>query len=138
MTSPGFFKDRFMDTFGPVAYVLENCGFYFSVFLFFKLNIDDVVMVIRPLEITKMTGASLGFGKTLLNVSYNIFLMSVLTSMYDRRAPPLATVAEERKILCNEEESNDMKVDAKKKKEHLYSVMIPAQVNQGLTPISLI
>ena len=32
MISPGYFKDRFMDTFGPVAYVLEHCGIYFSVF----------------------------------------------------------------------------------------------------------
>ena len=44
--SPGYFKDRFMDTFGPVAYVLEHCGIYFSVFLLFKLIIDVVVMVI--------------------------------------------------------------------------------------------
>ena len=26
MISPGYFKDRFMDTFGPVAYLLEHCG----------------------------------------------------------------------------------------------------------------
>ena len=39
MILPGYFKDRFMDTFGPVAYVLEHCGIYFSVFLFFKLII---------------------------------------------------------------------------------------------------
>ena len=26
MFSPGYFKDRFMYTFGPVAYVLEHCG----------------------------------------------------------------------------------------------------------------
>ena len=52
MISPGYFKDRFMDTFGPVAYVLEHYGVYFSVFLFFKLIIDVVVMVIRHLEIT--------------------------------------------------------------------------------------
>ena len=81
MISPGFFRDRFMDTIGPVAYVLEKFGIYFSVFLFFKLIIDVVVMVIRHLEITKMTGASLGFGKPLLGASSNIFLMSVLTSM---------------------------------------------------------
>ena len=31
----GYFKYRFMDTFGPVAYVLEHCRFYFSKFLFF-------------------------------------------------------------------------------------------------------
>ena len=99
MISPGYFKDRFTDTFGPVAYVLEHCGIYFSVFLFFKLIIDVVVMVIRHLEITKMTGASLGFCQTLLSTSYNIFLMSVLTSMYDRRAPTLAAVEEEKNSL---------------------------------------
>ena len=54
-------------------------------------------MVIRHLEISRMTGASLGFGRTLLSASYNIFLTSVLTSMYDPRAPPLAAVDEERK-----------------------------------------
>ena len=86
MISPGYFKDRFMDTFGPVAYVLEHCGIYFSVFLFFKVIIDVVVIVLRHLEITKMTGASLGFGKTLLIAPYIIFLMSVLTSMYNARA----------------------------------------------------
>ena len=45
--SPGYFKDRFMDTFGPFAYVLDCCGIYFSVFLFFKHILDVTVMVIR-------------------------------------------------------------------------------------------
>ena len=85
MISPGYFEDRFMDTFGPVAYVHEHCGIFFSVFLFYKLIIDVVVMVIRHLEITKMTAASLGFGKTVLNASYNTSLMSVLTSINDQR-----------------------------------------------------
>ena len=96
MISPGYIKDRFMDTFGPVAYVLEHCGIYFSVFLFFKLIIDVVVMVIRHLEKTKMTGASLGFGMTLVSASYEIFLMSVLISMSGPRAPTLAAVEEKR------------------------------------------
>ena len=125
MISPGYFKDRFMDTFGPVAYVLEHCGIYFPVLLFVELNEDVVFMVIRHVEITEMTGASLGFGKTRLSASYNIFLMSVLTSMYDPRAPPLAAV-EERKTLYNERKLNDMREDAKKKEEHLYPVMSPA------------
>ena len=136
MISPGYFKDRFMDTFEPVAYVLEHCGTYFSVFLFFKLIIDVVVVVIRHLEKTKKTGASLGFGKTLLSASYNVFLMSVLTSMYNPRAPTLAAVEEERKTLCNEEELHDMRDDTKKKQEHIYPVMRPAQFNQAVTPIS--
>ena len=125
-----------MDTFGPVAYVLEHCGIYFSVFLFFKLIIDVVVQVIRHLEITKVTGASLGLGKTLLSDSYNIFLMSILTSMYDPRAPTLAAVEEERKTLCDEEELHDMRDNTKKKEEHVYLVVLPAQFNQAVTPIS--
>ena len=136
MISPEYFKDRFMDTFGPVAYVLEHCGIYFSVFLFLKLVIDVVVMVIRHLEISKMTGASLGFGKTLLSASYNIFLMSVLTSMYDPRAPILAAVDEESKTLCTEDEFPNLKDDIKKKEEHIYPVMSPAQFTQAVTPIS--
>ena len=66
-------------------------------------------MVIRYLEITRMTGALLGLGKTLPNASYNVFLMSVLTSLFDPRALPLAAVEEERKTLCNEEELNNMR-----------------------------
>ena len=78
---------------------LNTAGIYFSKFLFFKLIIDVVVMVIGHLEITKMTGASLGFGKTLLSASYKICLMSVLTSNYNPRAPTLAAVEKETKTL---------------------------------------
>ena len=56
--------------------------------------------------------------------------------MYDPRAPPLAAVEEERKTLCNEEELSDLREDTKKKKEHIYPVMSPAQFNQAVTPIS--
>ena len=136
MILPSYFKDRFMNTFGPVAYVLEHCGICFSVFLFFKLIIDVVVMVIRHLEITKMTGTSLGFDKTLLSASYNIFLMSILTCMYDPRAPTLAAVEEERKFLYNEEELHDMRNDTDKKEKHIYPLMNPAQFNQAVTLIS--
>ena len=41
----------------------------------------------------RMTGASLGFVKTLLSASYQIFLMSVLTSMYNPQASGLASDA---------------------------------------------
>ena len=137
MMSPGYFKDRFMDTFGPVAYVHEHCGISFSVF-FFKLLIHVVVMVIRHLEKTELTGASLGFGKTVPNASYNIFFMSVLTSINDPRAPTLAAVKEERKNLCNEEELHDKRDDTREKVEHIYPVMSPAAFNQAVTPISYV
>ena len=136
MISHGNFKDRFMDTYRPVAYALEHCGIYISVFLFFKLLIDVVVMVIRHLKITKMTGASLGFGKTFLSASYNIFLITVLTSMYDPRAPTLNAVEEKRKTVCNEETLNDMRDDTTKKEQHIFSVMGATQFNQAVTPTS--
>ena len=73
MISPGYFQDQFFDTFGPFVYVLEHCGIYFSVFLFIKLIIDMVVMIVRYMFIDKLTGSTLGFVKTLLSESYIIF-----------------------------------------------------------------
>ena len=61
--------------------------------------------------------------------------MSVLTSMYDPRAPTLAAVEEERKTLCNEEELYDMRDTPKEKEEHIYPVMSSAQFNQAVIPI---
>ena len=58
---------------------------------------------ITPLNKAKMTGASLGFGETLLNASYIFFLMSVSTPMFNPRAPTLAAVEEKRRSLRNEE-----------------------------------
>ena len=93
-------------------------------------------MVIRHIEITKMNGASLRFSKTLLSASFNIFLMSVLFSMYNPRAPTHAAVEEERKTLCKEEELHDIRNDTQKEEEHIYPVMKPAQINQAVTPTS--
>ena len=70
-------------------------------------------MVICHLEKTKKNGASVCFGKARLITSCNIFFRSVLTSMDDSHAPPLAAVEEDTKILCNEEKLNDMRGDAK-------------------------
>ena len=67
MISPEYFKDRFTDTFGPVPYTLEHCGIFFFVFLFLQLIIDLIVIIIRQMKINRMTGASLGFAKTLLS-----------------------------------------------------------------------
>ena len=124
--SPGYLEDRFMDTVGPIPRVLEHCRNYFSVFLNFKLITDVVVMVLRRLERTKVTGASLGFATNILSALYKIFLASVLSSMYDRRAPTLAAVEEERKVLCNWEKLSDMREDATKKEGHFYFIVSAA------------
>ena len=86
-------------------------------------------MVIRLLGITEMSGALLEIGKTLPNVSYNIFLISVLTLVYDPRAPTVAAVEEEMKILCDKEELSDMREDTKKRK----STFIRSRVRLNVT-----
>ena len=116
MILPGYFKDHFLDTIGPVVCVLEHCGNYFSVFFFIKLIIDMVVMIVRYMEIDKLTGSTLGFGKTSLSASYNIFLTSVLTSMYSPRAPALTAVEHMDVSPCVEKDMHEVKEDAKKRK----------------------
>ena len=73
----GYLKDRIMYMFGPVAYVPEHCGKYFSNFLFLKVFIVVVVIVIRHSKINEGAGASLGCDRTFLSASYNIFLLSI-------------------------------------------------------------
>ena len=133
MISPEYFNDRFMDTFGPVAYILEHCGIYFSVFLFLKLVIDLIVMIIRHMKINRMTGASLGFGNTLLSASYNIFLTSVMTSMYNPQASGLASITPKK---ADSVELYEMREDAKKKEEHLYPVVNSAALGFSTLPVS--
>ena len=41
----------------------------------------------HTVKCNRLTGASLGFGKTLLSASYNLFLTSILTSVFKSRAP---------------------------------------------------
>ena len=133
MISPGYFKDQVLDTFGPVVYVLEHCGNYFSVFLFIKLLIDKVVVIVRYMEKDKLTGSTLGFGKTLLSASYTIFLRTVLTSMYNPRASALTAVEHMDVGPCVENDIHEVKEDAKKKEEHLYPAM--STVTLPLSPV---
>ena len=51
------FENEFVQTFGTVGYWLEKCGIWFAIFLFIKLIIDIVVVVMRTLEI-RITGKS--------------------------------------------------------------------------------
>ena len=121
--SPSYFKKQFMDTFGSVAYVLEFCGIYFSFFSFIKLIVDLIVMILRHMEINRLTGASLGFGKTLLSVSYNLLLTSILTSVFNPQAPLLQALEPEPMPTRIEDESRDPGDENKKKEKHLYLIV---------------
>ena len=123
MISPSYFKNQFMDTFGSVAYVLEFCGIYFSCFLFIKLIVDLIVMILRHMEINRLTGASLGFGKTLLSASYNLFLTSILTSVFNPQAPLLQALETEPVSTRIEDETRNPADEDKKKEEHLCPII---------------
>ena len=62
-----------------------------------------------------MTGAPLGFGKTLLSASYNIFLTSVMTSLYNPQASGLASDGPKKVHPRVNIELYEMREDAKKK-----------------------
>ena len=123
MISPSYFKNQFMDTFGSVAYVLEFCGIYFSGFLCIKLIVDLIVMILRHIQINRLTGASHGFGKTLLIASYNLFLTSILTSVFNSQAPLLQALEPEAMPTRIEDEARDPANEIKKKEERLYPIV---------------
>ena len=77
-----------------------------------------VVMIVRYMQIDKLTGSTLAFGKILLSASYNILLTSVLTSMYNPRALALSAVSP-----CVENDMQEVKEDAKEQEENLYPAM---------------
>ena len=85
------------------------------------------------MEKDKLTGSTLGFGKTLLSVSYNIFLTSILTSMYNPRAPALTAVGHMDVGPCVENDMHEVKEDTKTKEEHLYPAM--GTVTLPLSPV---
>ena len=85
-----------------------------------------VVMIVHYMEIDKLTGSTLEFGKTLSSASYNFFLTSVLTSMYSPRAPALVAVEHMDVSPCVENDMHEVKEEAKKKDEHLYPAMSTA------------
>ena len=117
MISHSYFKNQFMDTFGSVAYVLEFCGIFFSCFLFIKLIVDLIVMLLR------LTGVSLGFGKTLLSGSYNFLLTSILTSVFNPQAPLLQALEPEPISTRIEDETRDPADENKKKEQLLYPIV---------------
>ena len=123
MISPSYFKNQFMDTFGSFAYVLEFCGINFSCFLFIKLIVDLIVIILRHIEISRLTGASLGFGKKLLSASYNLFLTSILTSVFNPQAVHLQALELEPTPKRTENKTRDPADESKKKEELLCPIV---------------
>ena len=90
-------------------------------------------MVLRYMEIDKITGCTLGFSRTLLSASYNFFLTTVLTPMYNPRAPAITAVEHTEMGSCVKNDRHEVKEDAKKNGEHLYPAM--STVTLPLPPV---
>ena len=93
-------------------------------------------MIIRHMEINRITTSSLGFGKTLLSASYNIFLTSVMTSMYNPQANGFETNASKNVDPKVDKELYEMREDAKKKEQHLYPVVNSTALGFSTLPVS--
>ena len=76
-------------------------------------------MILRHMEINRLTGASLGFGKTLLSASNNLFLTSILTSVFNPKALLFQALELEKTATKIEDEAKDPADENKKKEEHL-------------------
>ena len=97
--------------------------------MFIKLVVDLIVMILRHMEINHLTGASLGFGKTVLSASYNLFLTSILTSVFNPQAPLLQALEPEPTPTRIADETRDPADENKEKEEHLYPI-----VHRSTTP----
>ena len=75
------------------------------------------------MQINSLTGASLGFGKILLSASYNLFLTSILTSVFNPQAPLLEALENEPTLIRIEDETRDPEDGNREKEEHLYPIV---------------
>ena len=105
------------------CHVSELCGIHFFCFLFVKLIVDLIVIVSRNMEIHRLTGASLGFGKALLSASHILFLSSVLSSVFNPQAPFLQAFEPEPTPTRIEDETRDPVDENKRKEEYLYPIV---------------
>ena len=74
--TPSFFVDKFKETFGLLGYYIQCLGNFFACFLSVKFLIDVVVIVLRGLEIRKVSGATFGFVRTMLGATFHLFVFS--------------------------------------------------------------
>ena len=81
--TPSFFVDKFKETFGLLGYYTQCLGKRFACFFLVKFIIDVVVIVLRGLEIRKVSGATFGFVRTMLGETFHFFVLSLQTPMYE-------------------------------------------------------
>ena len=81
MISPGYFKEQFISTFGIIEYWFSKLGQWFGGFLLIKFLVNVIVITFRSFELHRVTGASWGIGKILLSATYNLFTLSMISTL---------------------------------------------------------
>ena len=81
MISPGYFKEQFISTFGIIEYWFSKLGQWFGGFLLIKFLVNVIVITFRSFELHRVTGASWGIGKKLLSATYNLFTVSMISTL---------------------------------------------------------
>ena len=74
--------DKFKELFGEMGHIIQCLENFFACFLLVKLYID-VVIVLRGLEIRKVSGATFGLVRTMLGATLHLFILSLQTPMQD-------------------------------------------------------
>ena len=80
--SPKFFDNRYIERFGYAHFILEQCRIYFAAFVFLKFFIQNVVTIVKALQIHKINGACVNFSKIILFAIYNILFTSIMTPIF--------------------------------------------------------
>ena len=83
LLTPSFFIDKFKETFRLLGYYNQCLGNFFACSILVKFFIDVVVIVLRGLEIRKVSGAAFGFVRTMLGATFHLFVLSLQIPMYD-------------------------------------------------------
>ena len=123
MISQNSVENDFVQIFGTDGYWLVKCGICFAIFFIKKLNIDIIVTVMRTLEILRITGRSVSFGKVLLSALYNLFMFSILSSVYSPAKPI--------------ESSTPIVVEMQVSTEHIYPSIrtLPKNAPDNVSPV---
>ena len=83
LLTPSFFVDKFTETFGLLGYYIKCLANFFACFLLVKFIIDFFVIVLQGLENRKISGATLGFVRTMLGATFHLFVLTLQTPKYE-------------------------------------------------------
>ena len=81
LLTPSIFVDKFYEIFGLLGYYFQSLGNFFACFVLLKFNPDVVFIVLRGLEIRKVSGATLGLVRAILGANFHFFVLSPWTTM---------------------------------------------------------